>query len=318
MAITFAGTTTQSSNQQHLATVYYDRMALTRLTPQFRFYGIGTPKPIPQGVGKTIQFFRRNVPGYNTVPSSEGVIPAPFSNGTATLSSTVEQFSDYMSTSTMIEDTSITNEVEGMVEDLTIRAAGSIDTIVRLEVDSNSSQITDTAGTNLAANDIKKRVFTLLGQNVLAYEGTNFMMVTHPYAVYDVVVDNTAGGFIDALKYQAGQRVVDGEIGMMASCRIVTSTNVGNDAGAAPNTKYYSYIFGKESFGCVDLSGRGPSNVTDPQNERFKVNVIKGGPSATDPTGEIGTYVSYRCVFAAKTFDKNRFQIPKAKVAIGL
>jgi hypothetical protein len=33
MAITFAGTTTQSVNQAHLATVYYDRLALTRLTP---------------------------------------------------------------------------------------------------------------------------------------------------------------------------------------------------------------------------------------------------------------------------------------------
>ena len=82
MAITFAGTTTQSANQQHLATVYYDRLALTRLTPLFRFYAIGTKRPVPQGVGKTIQFFRRNVPSYNTSPSSEGVIPAPYSNGT--------------------------------------------------------------------------------------------------------------------------------------------------------------------------------------------------------------------------------------------
>jgi N4-gp56 family major capsid protein len=204
MAITYAGTTTQSANQAHLATVYYDRLALTRLTPMFRFYSIGTKRPIPQGSGKTIQFFRRNVPGYNTSPSAEGVIPAPFSNGTATLSATVEQYSDYMSTSTMIEDTSITNEVEGMIEDLTIRASGSIDTITRLEIDSNSSQITDTIGTNLAANDFKKRVFTLLGQNVLPFENTEFMAVTHPYAVYDVVVDNTAGGFIDALKYQSG------------------------------------------------------------------------------------------------------------------
>lgn len=318
MAITFAGTTTQSSNQAHLATVYYDRLALTRLTPQFRFYAIGTKRPVPQGVGKTIQFFRRNVPTYNTSPSAEGVIPAPFSNGTAILTATVEQYSDYMSTSTMIEDTSITNEVDGMIEDLTIRAAGSVDTITRLEIDSNSSQISDTAGTNLAANDLKKRVFTLLGQNVLPYENTNMMAITHPYAVYDVVVDTTTGGFIDALKYQQGQKVLDGEIGMIASSRLLTSTNVGNDAVAAPNTKYYTYIFGKESFGCVDLTGRGPSDVTDPQKERFKVNVIRGGPSATDPTGEIGTYVSYRFVFAAKTFDKNRFQIPKAKVAIGL
>lgn len=318
MAINFAGTTTQSPNQLHLATVYYDRLALTRLTPLFRFYAIGSKRPIPTGVGKTVQFFRRNVPAYNTSPSSEGVVPAPFTNGTAIITATAEQYSDYMSTSTMIEDTSITNEVDGMIEDLTIRAAGSVDTITRLEIDSNSSQITDTIGTNLAANDLKKRVFTLLGQNVLPYENTNMMAITHPYAVYDVVIDTTTGGFIDALKYQQGQKVLDGEIGMIASSRLLTSTNVGNDATAAPNTKYYTYIFGKESFGVVDLAGRGPSDVTDPQKERFKVNVIKGGPSSSDPTGEIGTYVSYRFVFAAKTFDKNRFQIPRAKVAIGL
>lgn len=318
MAITFAGTTTQSVNQAHLATVYYDRLALTRLTPLFRFYAIGTKRPMPTGNGKTIQFFRRNVPAYNVNPSSEGVIPAPFSNGTATLTTTVEQYSDYSSTSTMIQDTSITDEVTGMIEDLTIRAAGSVDTITRLEIDSNSSQITDTIGTNLAANDFKKRVGILEGSNVLSYEGTNFLAITHPYAIYDIVVDTTTGGFIDALKYQMGQKVLDGEVGMVGRCRILTSTNVGNDAVAAPNTKYYTYIFGKESFGCVDLTGRGPSDITDPQKERFKVNVISGGPSATDPTGEIGTYVSYRFVFAAKTFDKTRFQIPKAKVAIGL
>jgi N4-gp56 family major capsid protein len=318
MAITFAGTTTQSANQAHLATVYYDRVALTRLTPQFRFYAIGTKRPMPQGNGKTIQFYRRNVPQYNTSPSAEGVIPAPFSNGTATQSATVEQYSDYSSTSLMLSDTSIADETEGMIGDLTIRAAGSVDTITRLEIDSNSSQITDSIGTNLAANDFKKRVATLLGQNVLPYENANFIAVTHPYAIYDVIVDTTAGGFIDALKYQQGQKVLDGEIGMVGSCRLLTSTNVGNDAVAAPNTKYYTYIFGKESFGCVDLTGRGPSDVTDPQTQRFSVNVIKGGPSPTDPTGEISTYVSYRFVFAAKTFDKNRFQIPKAKVAIGL
>ena len=102
-----------------------------------------------------------------------------------------------------------------MIEDLTIRAAGSVDTITRLEIDSNSSQITDTIGTNLAANDFKKRVGILEGANVLSYEGTNFISVTHPYAIYDIVVDTTAGGFIEALKYQSGQKVLDGEVGMV-------------------------------------------------------------------------------------------------------
>src|SRR5690349_24935395 len=111
-----AGTTTQQSGQAHLATVYYNRVGLDTLVPKFRFYMAGEKFPQPQGVGRTQQFFRDGVPGYNTNAASEGVtLTSPFVNPTTTTSVTVEAYSDFMSTSTMIEDTSITNEVERMV-----------------------------------------------------------------------------------------------------------------------------------------------------------------------------------------------------------
>ena len=105
----------------------------------------------------------------------------------------------------------------------------------------------------------------------------------------------------------AGRQVLAGEVGEIAMCRLLTSTNVGT-SGAAPNVLYYTYVMGKGGLGIVDLTGRGPDKVVDPQKERFKLNVVKGGPSPADPVGEIDMYVSYRFVFAAKTLDTTNFR----------
>lgn len=318
MSYDVAGLTTQTPALQHQATVYYDRVALDRLTPQFRFHQAGEPKTIPLNSGKTVQFYRRSVPAYNNTPATEGVIPAPFVNGTATISGTVEQYSDYMSASTLLEDTDIAPTVEGMIDDLTIRAAGSVDTIIRQEFDSNTGAQVATAGSNLAVNDLKKQGKLMEGLNIKPRMGTKYLGIIHPYNAYDIITDNTAGAFIDALKYQQGQRVLDGEIGEVANVRFLTSTNVGNDGVAAANTKYFVYVIGAGGVGVIDLAGKGPDGVTDPQMERFRVNVIKGGASPSDPTGEIGTYVSYRFVFCAKTLDSTnyRFRILKADSSI--
>jgi len=79
-----------------------------------------------------------------------------------------------------------------------------------------------------------------------------------------------------------------------------------------------TYFRGKGGLGIVDLTGRGPDQVVDPQKERFKLNVVKGGPSPADPVGEIDMYVSYRFVFAAKTLDTSnlRFKIITADSSI--
>lgn len=317
MAYAPAGSTTQTPSLQHQAGVtFYDRKGLTRLMANFYMLQVGTPKPLPMNSGKTIQMFRFSLPGSNTVPAAEGVIPNPVPQASNVITSTVEQYSDFMSSSALLNDTDINDTATQMIEDLSYRAALSADTIFRIEVDSNTSALVPTLGANLSAADFKAQTTLLKGLNVRTYADGNFMSIVHPYVTYDVISDNTAGGFIDASKYTRPDAVLNGELGKLGNCKIMESTNVGTNGAAAPSTLYNSYIFGAESMGQVDLAGRGPDKVVDPANERFKVNVIKGGASAADPTGEIGTYVSYRFVFAAKTLDASRIKIIQSDASL--
>jgi N4-gp56 family major capsid protein len=285
--------------------------------PMLYFTQVGSPTTIPLKNGRTVQWFRRGLPAPDTSPKADGYIPNPIPQTYNTLTSLVEEYGDFMSSSTLWDETNIDDaNVNGMVDDLSYQAAVSADTIARLEVDSNTARIFDTLGATLSANDFKAQVSLLKGINVRPYASGDFMAIAHPYVCYDIIADNTAGGFIDALKYTNGDDVLNGrlngELGKVGGCRIMESTNVGTDGVAAPNTKYYTYIFGNEAFGVVDLAGRGPTKVTDPLNQRFNLWVGKGGPAGWDPTGTIGSYVSYRFVFAAKTLDANRLTIIKA------
>lgn len=317
MAYAPPGSTTQTPSLLHLATVYYEKASLDRLEATFRFYQVCEPHDLPLGSGRTIQMNRYALPGFNTVPAAEGVIPAPVPQSTSIVTATVEQYSDFMSASTLLTDTDINPTNERMADDLSYRAVGTTDTIIRTEIDSNSSANTATIGAYLSAADFKANVALLRGINVAARFDNYFFSVIHPYVVYDLISDNTAGGFIDSLKYTSGRQVLAGEVGEVGGCRLLTSTNV-NSTGTAPNVKYSSYIMGKGGIGIVNLTGRGPDGISDPKTQRFTLNMIKGGPSQADPTGEIASYVSYRFVFAAKTLDtvNLRFKIVTADASL--
>lgn len=317
MALYPAGSQTNTPSLLHQATVSYERRSLERLEAMFRFYQVCEPHPLAKNSGRTLQMNRYALPGFNTNPAAEGVVPSPLQQSSNTISVTVEPYSNFMSASTMLDDTDINPTTDRMVEDLSYMNAGTVDTIIRTEIDSNTTAQVNTIGAYLSAQDFKANVALLLGINVRPRFDNYFFSVLHPYIVYDLITDNTAGGFIDALKYTSGRQVLAGEVGEIAMCRLLTSTNVGT-TGTAPSLQYYTYIIGSGWIGICDLAGRGPSQVSDPRNQRFSLNIIKGGPSSVDPTGEIATYVSTRYVFAAKTLDtvNNRGKIIKADASL--
>jgi N4-gp56 family major capsid protein len=313
-----------SSGLSHEATVYYQRLGLDKLKPNLHFQQICTPKPHPKNSGRTGQFYRFT-PGTgasNTVPAVDGVVGSPIPLASQVCSYTVEEYNDFTSSSQLLEDTDIAPFVEEMVEYMSDRGSITADTLARLEIDSlvgNSTVgIAPLAGATAAmtVNDFKAAVTNLAALNVKPHTGQDFMAVIHPWNRYDIVSDNTAGGFIDALKYQNGMQVLNGEIGKVGGCRILETTNVGTDSTASPNQKYYTYIFGYNAVGAVALDGSGPSQVQDPNAERFQTFVTKGGPSAVDPAGTTGTYVAYRFVTAFKVLytanDQYRYRIIKS------
>lgn len=314
-----AGNWTGQGQLSEQATVYYDRRGLDKLKAMLQFVQVFEPRPVPKNVGRTVQWYRFSVGTVDTNPAVDGVVGSPKALQSNTISATVEEYNDFTSSSQLLEDTDIAPFVDEMVDNMSYEAALSNDTLARIECDAYSSAQVATIGAYLSAADFKAQTTKMAALNIRPYSDGSWRSIIHPYSRFDLISDNTAGGFIESLKYQAGREVLNGEIGEVGKCRIVETTNVGS-SGSAPNVLYNAYIFGYQFGFAADLSGSGPSVIADPKNQRFQTFVTKGGPSAVDPAGTIGTYVAYRFVTAYKvpytSNDQYRFRVIQADASL--
>lgn len=312
--------TTQSAGLASVTTqIYYKKTGLDRLMQTFRFYSAGDADDIPKRSGRTVQWFRFNLLGGNTTPSAEGVVGVPIPLSSNNFQATVEEYSDFTNLSTLLIDTAINDMVAQASEDMSYRAALSVDLTVRTEIESNANAIRQTQGAYFSAADINASITTLKALNVMPRSDGGWMMILHPYMTYDLLSDNTAGGFVEVMKYADPNRFVSGEIGTIFNTRIVETTGVATVAGGTQgNTKYHGYLFGRGGLGVVSLAGRGPNNVVDPRRSTFNVNVIKATPSIYDPEYKIGAAVAYNYVMVAKTLDtvNPRFVIVESDVSL--
>lgn len=305
-----AGMLTTSGGLTHQPAAFYKRTALDQLMKKFIFMSVAEPDNIPLREGKTIQWYRVDLPSANTTASSEGAVSTSLAYSTAPITATVSEYSDFITASTLLVEVDIAPTVENMSKWLGYRAGLSVDTIVRIELDSPSTTVQlATLGTALTAADLGQARMFLKGADVMGREmnGDEFVAIMHPYVEYDLMSDNSAGGWIDAKKYTTPEDIINGEVGKIAGCRCLESTNVAT-SGTAPAVLYSTYVVGANAIGAVNLSGRGPSKVVDPRKSAFKTNVIMGKPQMADPEGKIGAAVSYRFVFTAKLLDTNVYR----------
>jgi N4-gp56 family major capsid protein len=300
---------TTSASIKHLATVYYKKVALRALRAKLFFAQAFMPDDLPNRSGKTCQWYRPVPLAANTTPATEGAVGAGVGLASNIYTGTVAEYSDFTSTSALLQETAINDMIAMASKEISYRAALSVDTINRMAIEGAGKAISTAIGAYLTLNDIRKQAKLLEGANVLGINGGDFIWITSPWNVYDVISDNTAGGFLDAVKYTSAPAALDGtmgnglafsgEIGKAGDCRIVATSNVGNDGTVAPGTLYYNYLVGDQAFGALSLTGVGPTDVQDPEKQTFKLNVVAGGPNTADPQGMIGSYVSYRFVYAA-------------------
>lgn len=311
MAYQPAANVTTSAGLTHLASVWYNKKALDQLKVKFRFLSATEPDVLPKRSGKTVQWFRYALLGTKTQPAAEGVVGTSNTISTSTVQATVSEYADFITVSTLLQETAIDPIVQNAAEQLGYSAGLTVDTLVRLEFDSVYSTVEQTMlGSAAAVNDLRKAKALLEGQNIAPKLGDDFLCIIHPYVLYDIVADTTVGGFTDVMKYANAQSLVTGEVGRISGVRIVQTTNV----KILSSQYYYAYFVGKGAVGAVDLAGSGPSKVQgDPDKQSFKINVINGGPQIADPEGMIGAAVSYRFVFVAKILDSSVYRFKMIK-----
>lgn len=325
MAFTPAGNSTTTAGINHLATVWYNRRALDQLKRRFRFYNACEPDMIPRRSGKTVQWFRYTLLGANTSPAAEGAVGNSNTLQTTTVSGTVAEYADFITVSTLLDETAIDPIVQNAAEQLGYSAGLSVDTIIKAEFDTNAGAVLSpgTIGAYATVDDLRRCKALLEGADVRPKDEKYYYAICHPYIIYDIKSDNTAGGFIDLMKWAKPTEFIepnnpfDEPVGMIENVKIWATTNV-TTSGSAPNVLYSVYVVGRGAVGAVDLQGSGPSKVEDPSKQQFRINVIRGGPQIADPAGMIGAAVSYRYVFLAKTLDSTnlRYRIFKADASL--
>lgn len=268
--------------------------------------------------------------GANTTPAAEGTVGVSNTLQSTTVSGTVNEFADFITVSTFLDETAIDPIVTNAAEQLGYSGGLSVDTIIKTEFDANASAVLTpgTIGAYATVDDARRAKALLEGADIRPKDGNFYYMISHPYIIYDIKSDSTAGGFIDLFKaiYMGkgdsspllnAPNPFDEPVGIIDNIKIWATTNV-TTSGSAPNVLYSCYVVGMGAVGAVDLQGSGPAKVEDPTKQQFRINVIRGGPQIADLAGMIGAGVSYRYVFLAKTLDTTnlRYRIFKADASL--
>jgi hypothetical protein len=132
-----------------------------------------------------------------------------------------------------------------------------------------------------------------------------FYGVIHPFAAFDLMNDNTAGGTIDVLKYtQPGQdtlqRGIQGyRVIEMAGVRWIETTTVPTSANfpSSGKTGYHSYVVGMNAVSSLCQSRRNRSSwrAEFPAHHQ----VLRRLATVADPANVIGASVAYNFRFGA-------------------
>ena len=284
---------------------YYDKKLLDRLKKTLVFHGLGTPKDLPANNGKLVQWHRRSLLGANTSNLSEGVVPSPISLSATSITAQLSQYGDFTQTSDLISMTSIDDEIEAAVDDLSYRAQLTLDTLDRNLLDGGTNvQFANGKGALSAVgstdtftlSEARKAQRNLLASDVKPFNGSDFMGVIHPNTAYDIMSDTQVGGWNEMNTYVTTDNRINGEIGKFAGIRFAQSTNVSFTAtGTSGSANVYStHVLGAGAWGTINFDGG------------VHVIVKKGGEQDTsNPLNQYST-VGYKLTYANSFLDQNR------------
>lgn len=303
MAYSPASVATSTAGLNHLAQLYYDRLAVDNLKANLVYYQTCERRRLPEKNGKTIQFFSYNLFGANTTPGTEGTVGAGQSPTTSVIQTSIAQFFDYMSFSDVLVETALDPIVENSAREFGYRAALTNDslTISAYEnaVATDSSVAIDlSTGQYMSASLARHAVMSLRGKNVRPKANGLFAGVIHPFVAFDLLNDNTAGGFIDVRKYTEGgeqelMRGIQGyRVATIGGVEFLETTTVPTyaDFPASGHTGYATHVIGMDAMFSVSL---GATDTPGEKNFRLITRNWANDPSVADPAGVIGASVAY-------------------------
>lgn len=194
MAYTPASVLTSTSGLTHLASIYYDRVAVENLKPNLPFVAVTSRRKLPDRNGRTIQLFGYDLLPQNIVPGTEGTVGTGIAPTTSIRNVAVNQYFDFASFSDILVETAIDPIVENTAAEMGFRAALSANTLARMEFEAQSpanspNVITGQANEFMSASLARAGVFTLRGLDVRPQADGLFAGIIHPFVAYDLNIN---------------------------------------------------------------------------------------------------------------------------------
>jgi N4-gp56 family major capsid protein len=297
---------TSTSGLNDASAIFYDRKLLTRLMFSLFFQENAEKRTLPRQSGTQIQFLRPVNQAAVTSPLGEGVNPNGQVWQSTKILATPVQYGAYVSYSDRLMLEAYDNITEAIHDVLGYQAGLSLDTIARNALTGNMTiQFTGGATMESAVNtpalavDFRRASAYLRSLAVLPFEDGSYHGIVSPHTSFDLQSDSNATSWIELNKYVSIDRVHEkalaGELGKMSNIRFQESQNIFTGTGAMSAVTYHSWVFGKESFGAVDVANQGIQKIVHQP----------GDSGVADPLNLNGS-IGWKCYAVYPILDSNR------------
>lgn len=229
---------TGSSDLSAEMKTFYDMTLIDEAGPKLVHEQFGQKRPIPKNHGKTIEFRKYAPLAKATQPLTEGVTPDGKALVVSTITSTVNQYGDFVPLTDMLKLTALDNNVLEATKLLGRQAGLTMDTVVRDAMNTglnvsyasswsgttetaHSTRYSLTADSKLTVLEVQKAVRKLKRKNAPKFSDGNYVCILHPDAAFDLMRDPD---WKDPHTYVDTENMYNGELGKIAGVRFVEST----------------------------------------------------------------------------------------------
>ena len=321
MAFSPAGN--QLANLPQSTVKFYDTKFRENLKAQTPFVACAERLDLPMKSGNQYEMFMYVPLAANTTQTTEGTVGSSLSVSVLTTTATIGEYADYANFSSLSLATAIDSTVENVAKEMSYRLGESLSALVRATADGASSidasVLTQLAATSLTSftalslSQIRNSVQSMAGRSIRPFDEASkaFAGVIHPFALGDVLADNSNDSPIDILKHTPVGLARMEELVSVDLTEVIELPSTGvhffqtnlvtktaNYKAVTGLTALRTYMFGRDGIFAINLGAQGDTSYGDGEWRNIKCNIKQNvEPSVADPEGLIPGWTSYRVHF---------------------
>lgn len=265
---------------------FYDMTLIDEAQAELVHDQFAQKRPIPKNGGKKIEFRKFAALPKALTPLTEGVTPDGKKLSVSKIEAEVSQYGDYIVQSDVLELTAIDNTIVEATKILGRQAGLTLDTITRNILHAGTNVFYCPKGDGTAVDsrakldntckltvDVVKKVVAIMKKNNAPKINGDYVAIIHPYVAYDLMSDPE---WIDAHKYAQPENLYTGEIGKVAGCRFVETSEAMIYEGGV----FGCLFLADGAYGVTEITGggletivkqKGSAGTSDPLNQRSSI-----------------------------------------------